>query len=717
MIVRKTPVRSMPVHRLFIALAIILSALSATSLQAQTWTEFGPEARFSHTGVWDPVSDNMIVFGGQDPSTKTDLNDLWLIQTSIFKQIVATQLFATGTAPAPRYGHAAVYDGTPNIMTVFGGSLGTTNTCANDLWLLEGANGQSGTPAWVPVTANGTLPAARFHASVAYDPTTHSMMLFGGNNCSKTYYNEVWVLSNADGVGGTPAWTQLSPSGTPPAAREGQTAIYDSVNNIMTIYGGDANNVQDSDIWTLSNANGNGGTPTWTQLASSGAIPLARTGHSAIYDVVNNRMTIFGGFHFNVALTDADVLTNPNGIGGVPVWSKVNVTGTAPGIGYFSAAYDTGANNMYVFAGSSSASKLSGDNHVFAMANPNGIGASLWVRGGPATRYDQSMFYDSVSASMFVFAGSHSLTNTNFSDYWQLYNATTSTNLSWFAVNVKGNSKPSARWGHVAQYDSSSNRLMVFGGAQGFPTPCLNDFWIMTGANNFKATPTWVKETVSGTLPAIRYHHSAVYDSNNNSLVVFGGNNCGSTYYNDVWVLNNANATSGTLSWSQLSPTGTGPSPRQNATAIFNPTTNTITYYGGDSGGSTAFTDIWVLTLSTTAGPPTWTQIVPTNLGPAGRTTHSAVYDAASNDMTIYGGYNGSALLSDTWVLSNANGQGGNSTWTQINPSTPGTTRRYHSAIYDPVHNQMNVFGGVNQLSPFETDDHSFSLTNSNGEK
>jgi hypothetical protein len=122
-----------------------------------------------------------------------------------------------------------------------------------------------------------------------------------------------------------------------------------------------------------------------------------------------------------------------------------------------------------------------------------------------------------------------------------------------------------------------------------------------------------------------------------------------------------------------------------------------------------------VLTLSTTGGAPSWSQITPTNSGPVARTSHTAVYDPVSNNMTIYGGYTGSALLSDAWVLSNANGQGGNSTWTEINPTTAGTARRFHTAIYDPVHNQMNIFGGVSELSPFNTDDHAFSLTNANG--
>ena len=83
--------------------------------------------------------------------------------------------------------------------------------------------------------------------------------------------------------------------------------------------------------------------------------------------------------------------------------------------------------------------------------------------------------------------------------------------------------------------------------------------------------------------------------------------------------------------------------------------------------------------------------------------------------MTIDGGWNGTSLLGDTWVLSFANGQGGTPAWNQLVPLTAGPARRFHSAIYDPVVNQMNIFGGVASLAPFETDDHTFSLTDANG--
>jgi uncharacterized protein YbjT (DUF2867 family) len=84
--------------------------------------------------------------------------------------------------------------------------------------------------------------------------------------------------------------------------------------------------------------------------------------------------------------------------------------------------------------------------------------------------------------------------------------------------------------------------------------------------------------------------------------------------------------------------------------------------------------------------------------------------------MTVDGGWDGTNLLGDTWVLSSANGQGGTAAWTQIVPLTTAPTRRFHSAAYDPVHNQMNIFGGVYSLNPFESDDHTLSFTDANGQ-
>jgi hypothetical protein len=97
------------------------------------------------------------------------------------------------------------------------------------------------------------------------------------------------------------------------------------------------------------------------------------------------------------------------------------------------------------------------------------------------------------------------------------------------------------------------------------------------------------------------------------------------------------------------------------------------------------------------------------------RAGDSAVYDSQNNRLIVYGGVSGSFVFSDTWILSNANGTSGTPTWTQLAPQTPGPPRYYHSAVYDPVSNQMTIFGGAITVTPFLPDANVFSLSDANG--
>jgi hypothetical protein len=66
-----------------------------------------------------------------------------------------------------------------------------------------------------------------------------------------------------------------------------------------------------NDVWVLTNSNGVGGTPTWIQLAPTGVAPNARHLHSATYDANSNRMVVFGGFDGHSALNDVWVSVTP----------------------------------------------------------------------------------------------------------------------------------------------------------------------------------------------------------------------------------------------------------------------------------------------------------------------------------------------------------------------------------------------------------------------
>src|ERR1035438_8558010 len=78
---------------------------SGTFAGAQVWTLAGPASRHSHTAVFDPASGQMIIFGGQETSTNTDLNDVWLGVTAATQDDHFNQLLPTGTAPQGRFGH------------------------------------------------------------------------------------------------------------------------------------------------------------------------------------------------------------------------------------------------------------------------------------------------------------------------------------------------------------------------------------------------------------------------------------------------------------------------------------------------------------------------------------------------------------------------------------------------------------------------------------
>ena len=366
--------------------AVLLSCICATPHYAQspTWDRYGPATRYQSSAVYDPASDTMVVFGGQHTTTSQNYNDLWWIvnvtKTTCLPPCALPWTHPTAKInglPAPRFGHTAVYDSANTRMMVFGGAEGvaTPSPCENDSRVLEYATGIGGTTTWIQLSPTGTPPAARYSHAAVYDPGTNTMIVFGGNNCGSTYFNDAWVLQNANGMGGTAAWLQLSPSGTPPAARAFTSAVYDETNNRMIVFGG-TNGSPRNDVWVLTNANGTGGTPSWIQLAPTGSAPAARYGHSAIYDAANNRMIVYGGDTGRTYVGDTWVLTNANGLGGTPVWIEtVPGTGNAPLRGMHTAIYDPVSNQLIIFSGKlpSNVTGDPSDDHVYTLSNANGL--------------------------------------------------------------------------------------------------------------------------------------------------------------------------------------------------------------------------------------------------------------------------------------------------------------------------------------------------------
>ncbi len=324
------------------------------------------------------------------------------------------------------------------------------------------------------------------------------ILFFTGNPAGNPgWSNKVYVLTNANGLGGTPAWIQLLPAGTPPNSNTLESVIHDEVNNRLVVYGGCSANCSPalSDVYVLSHANGLGGAPQWTQVDVTNA--EARVSHSAVYDSLNNRMIAFGGHlaFYGTDQNDTRVLSNANGLVTPSTWTALDIASDVPPIrGAHGAAYDAPNNRMMIFGG-----------------------MNLIETCCPYVQQD-------------------------YNDTWVLANANGEAgNPVWTQLDPI-DPLPPVRGDHSTVYDPVFNRLIVFGGVQWQQDPqtytVLGDLWQLTNANGLAvAAPAWKAIGQTGDRPGPRTGSAAAFDARNQRMIVFGGFDSGSVPSNRVWVL------------------------------------------------------------------------------------------------------------------------------------------------------------------------------------
>ncbi|HEV8614863.1 MAG TPA: Ig-like domain repeat protein [Methylomirabilota bacterium] len=350
---------------------VTLTATVARAGDEPTWIKLapagGPSPLPGDKALFDAVNNRRIVFG-----SSLSTSEVWVLTNAdgLGGEPAWIQLAPSGTPPAPRHGHTAVYDSNSNRMIVFGGCAGGCFPLLNDVWVLTNANGLGGTPEWINLIADSAAgsPAAREHAVSVYDPGTNRMILFGGQDGVCCAFPEVWVLENANGLGGAATWSQiLGDTAATPAGQYGASAIYDAGSNRMTVFGGRAtqNGPQSNAVSVLVDANGLG-TPHWIGVIADNAAgsPPARQFHAAVYDAANNRMSLTGGCDFDACFSDVWVLADANGLG-TPAWTQLS---PSPGpVQPYGAVYRPQTNRMLVLDSPS--------RDAWVLTNANGLGA------------------------------------------------------------------------------------------------------------------------------------------------------------------------------------------------------------------------------------------------------------------------------------------------------------------------------------------------------
>lgn len=624
---------------------------------AGTWEPTAPpDPRVGHDGVYDPVRHRLIVVDGYDNAV---LSDVWALDLS--GSALWTRLVVAGTPPSARWLHTTIYDPVRDRILLFGGWAASPQN--NETWALD----LSGTPTW-HIISTATSPTQRRAHTAIYDPVGDRMIVFGGQGPSGPL-NDVWALS----LSGTPDWSQLTPVGSAPVARQTHAAAYDPVRNRMLVYGGNSGSTYLSDLWALNLS----GTPAWFQLPAGGASPGPRYYHTLNYDPTSDRMVLLGGSASGFpSLYDMTIWSLSLSGPGAPSWSETDGgAGPSPRSDPV-AVRDASTDRLILFGG---AGRFAPYNDSFALD----LSTSMWapLADGSPDFAGHAAVYDPGRDRMLVL---------NYDMFVWAYPFETRV---WSRLSSYG--PPGLTWSGYADdrpdfsliYDSARARLVVFGGGD------RSDVWAL---DLLQEPPVWSQMFPSGTPPAATSDHAAIYDSMRDRMVVFGGRQ-GSTLHNEVFAL----SFSGTPTWTQLSPSGALPPIRRKAVAVYDPVHDRMLIHGGIGFAvihppfveSDNLGDLWALDLT----GPAWSQISP-GTSPSPRSDHTAIYDPVRQRMVVFGGvYRDlaySRILSaknDVWSLALS----GAPLWTQLAPngSVP-STRFGHSAMYDPLRDAMIIVEG-----------------------
>ncbi|OFW13978.1 MAG: hypothetical protein A3H29_10910 [Acidobacteria bacterium RIFCSPLOWO2_02_FULL_67_21] len=347
-------------------LAIAGLWLSPQPAGAQQWTPLTttggpPAARIHHALAYDAANDRLMLFGGSTyPGDFPALGDIWVLaHASGLTGAPAWQQLSPAGGPGTRTGADAVYDPDTNRLIVVGGAQAGESGLWNDVWVLTNASGlEASPPAWSQLLPTGSAPAARMNFDMVYDATSNRIVLFGGQagGCGSVL-NDAWILDFANGVGGTPHWIQLTTAGGPPVARRHAVSVYDAAANRMIVNGGQSSDCFGSlaDTWALENANGTGGTPTWVPLS---AMPSAqaRTGSAAVLDPVSHTLMIFGGHTNTSPVNTVLAMSGTDAAAGTQTWTTVVPDGSVPGARTsHDAVYDPERAALITFGGDGAA--------------------------------------------------------------------------------------------------------------------------------------------------------------------------------------------------------------------------------------------------------------------------------------------------------------------------------------------------------------------------
>jgi hypothetical protein len=557
---------------------------------------------------------------------------------------------ASSGCPTPRADPAMAYDPSASVREVvlYGGEK-STGWSDGDTWEFHIPAPPHNTPTWYNISVS-LLPAPLQGASLAYDYSDSSMIMYGGYVTSSTSYYSTQVYNF---TGST--WHGLTNSG--PLPRNSEGLAYSGTDGNLVMYGGfgclAVNSQQNcigppaalGDTWYFHLDKPSGGTPTWTEV-------WAQNGRSCA-----------SGQSSCTACTAADCPPSRYGpsVGGTDAYNTAFVAGKN-GSTYYNDTWDY-ANNTWTRV----TEPLGPDSYVseanFVGRLAQGVG---WNEPG----------HNGVVSVLVMFGGIY-----DYGTYAPLTGTWIDLHGSWSAPFL-----PNGRINAGMVYDTHDSEDVMFGGTNG---TIMDDTWTMTvstGPSNSaqRLVPSWTQLSPSSS-PTARYEFSMVYDAADSYVLLYGGYGCTTsacttkTTLSDTWSFSGGSWTQ----WATIGPQG-----EMGAGMAYDAHDGYVLLFGGCySGGcgSGVSSETWKYLTGT------WTQLNPTGSIPPALYEPAMGYDSAASGVYLYGGYSSSGASLDYNYVYSAG------VWTS---ESSATGYRGASAAFETGSGAVDIVGGYQTQNP-----------------
>jgi len=309
--------------------------------------------------------------------------------------------------------------------------------------------------------------------------------------------------------------------------------------------------------------------------ASPGPFPddLGRAGLVAVWDTIDNRAIVLGGYNWNSGMPDRlydqpvfsyDPSSN--------TWANLSTSRVPAGA---AGAWDPVDGCVLVCGGTDSASGRTGvRNQTWAFFPRN----ATWQRLAdmPQARHGQSAVWDPDEKLFLVFGG------TDGTDYYNDVRSYDYSKNLWTNLTVVSDEYPLTRAYTSAVWNPLKREMLIHGGLNAGIT------FLSTWAYSFR-NATWVHRTSA---PFARYVHTAGFDAERGVMTVFGA---GENDYTDTWSYEVASD-----SWA---PNRMLPGALRTAAAgVFDPVSGRLLVFGGRDTAGDCLNETRALTLGSMSG-------------------------------------------------------------------------------------------------------------------